>query len=66
MKFSETELKKIIEGSTQFFVPHYQRAYSWRLKQWQHLWEDLVFLVEERAAPDLVGCGDQWFVETRV
>lgn len=50
MKASETEFKKIIEGTTQFFVPHYQRPYSWILKQWQQLWEDLVSLVEERAA----------------
>lgn len=49
MKASETEFKKIIEGTTQFFVPHYQRAYSWQLKQWQQIWEDLVSLVEERA-----------------
>lgn len=50
MKASETEFKKIIEGTTQFFVPHYQRAYSWVQKQWQQLWEDLIGLVEERGA----------------
>lgn len=50
MKASETEFKKIIEGTTQFFVPHYQRAYSWGPKQWQQLWDDLVSLVEDRSA----------------
>lgn len=49
MKASETEFKKIIEGTTQFFVPHYQRAYSWGSKQWQQLWDDLVALVEDRS-----------------
>ena len=44
MKASETEFKKIIEGTTQFFVPHYQRAYSWQQKQWSQLWDDLVGL----------------------
>jgi uncharacterized protein with ParB-like and HNH nuclease domain len=48
MKASETEFKKIIEGTTQFFVPHYQRAYSWQQKQWSQLWDDLVGLVEDR------------------
>lgn len=54
MKASETEFKKIIEGTTQFFVPHYQRPYSWQPKQWQQLWEDLISLAEDRAnsAPD--------------
>lgn len=50
MKASETEFKKIIEGTTQFFVPHYQRPYSWVLKQWQQIWEDLLSLVDERGA----------------
>jgi len=49
MKASETEFKKIIEGTTQFFVPHYQRAYSWQPKQWTQLWEDLIALAEERS-----------------
>jgi uncharacterized protein with ParB-like and HNH nuclease domain len=49
MKASETEFKKIIEGTTQFFVPHYQRPYSWHQKQWQQLWEDLISLTEDRA-----------------
>jgi uncharacterized protein with ParB-like and HNH nuclease domain len=56
MKASETEFKKIIEGTTQFFVPHYQRPYSWLPKQWQQLWEDLMSLTEDRtnSAPDAI------------
>ncbi|PRQ03207.1 DUF262 domain-containing protein [Enhygromyxa salina] len=49
MKATETEFKKIIEGTIQFFVPHYQRPYSWERKQWAQLWEDVVALAVERA-----------------
>jgi len=49
MKASETEFKKIIEGTTQFFVPHYQRAYSWHQKQWLQLWDDVVGLAADRS-----------------
>ena len=50
MKASETELKKIIEGTTQFLVPHYQRAYSWKRDHWQQLWDDVIALVDERSS----------------
>lgn len=66
MKASETEFKKIIEGTTQFFVPHYQRAYSWGPKQWQQLWEDLVSLVEERAAQGQDGVKSTHFIGSMV
>ena len=46
MKASETKLAKIIEGTSQYIVPHYQRPYTWSPKEWKTLWADLVDLAE--------------------
>jgi uncharacterized protein with ParB-like and HNH nuclease domain len=66
MKASETEFKKIIEGTTQFFVPHYQRAYSWQQKQWAQLWDDLVGLTEDRANHTTEGSAPTHFIGSMV
>ncbi|WP_146549815.1 DUF262 domain-containing protein [Rummeliibacillus suwonensis] len=47
MKANETNLQEIIEGSKQYIIPMFQRTYSWELKQWQTLWEDLMELVDD-------------------
>jgi uncharacterized protein with ParB-like and HNH nuclease domain len=47
MKASETKLSKIIEGTNQYLVPHYQRPYTWTQKEWKTLWSDLVELAEQ-------------------
>ena len=54
MKASETKLAKIIEGTNQYIVPHYQRPYTWGRKEWNTLWADLVDLAEQ----DSDGTGD--------
>lgn len=46
MKASETNLQPVIEGTKQYVVPLFQRAYSWDTKEWNMLWEDLVELCE--------------------
>ncbi len=46
MQASETRLQPIIEGTKQYVVPLFQRAYSWTKKEWDMLWDDLVFLLE--------------------
>lgn len=46
MKASETKFQPIIEGTKQYVVPLFQRAYSWDKKDWELLWEDLVYLCE--------------------
>ncbi|MHB8630251.1 MAG: DUF262 domain-containing protein [Aggregatilineales bacterium] len=46
MQASETRLQPIIEGTKQYVVPLFQRAYSWTKKQWEVLWTDLEFLLE--------------------
>ena len=44
MQASETKLQKIIEGTTQYLVPLFQRAYSWQKNEWQILWDDIIQL----------------------
>ena len=46
MKASETKLSRIIEGTNQYLVPHFQRPYSWQQKNWDTLWSDLLNLLE--------------------
>jgi uncharacterized protein with ParB-like and HNH nuclease domain len=47
MQAAEAKLQRVLEGSKQFLVPHYQRPYSWQLQQWEALWRDIVALLEE-------------------
>ncbi len=46
MKASETKVQKIIEGTNQYIVPLFQRAYSWKKENWNVLWDDLIWLCE--------------------
>jgi uncharacterized protein with ParB-like and HNH nuclease domain len=60
MKASETHLGKILEGTNQFVVPLFQRAYTWDESRWKVLWSDLVELCEDevetaRAKPHFLG-----------
>lgn len=42
MKASETNVVKLLQGSKVFVIPNFQRRYSWRLRDWQVLWNDLL------------------------
>jgi uncharacterized protein with ParB-like and HNH nuclease domain len=44
MQASETKLQQIIEGTKQYIVPLFQRAYSWKKPEWQVLWNDILEL----------------------
>lgn len=47
MKASETHLQSMIEGTKQYVIPMFQRTYSWKNKQWQQLWDDIIDLADE-------------------
>jgi uncharacterized protein with ParB-like and HNH nuclease domain len=47
MKASETSLRNLLEGTKQFQIPLFQRPYSWKEKNWETLWEDLMSLYNE-------------------
>ena len=44
MQASETKLQQIIEGTKQYVVPLFQRAYSWKKSEWEALWSDIIEL----------------------
>ncbi len=46
MQAAEAKIQKVLEGSKQFLIPHYQRPYSWKEAQWTALWRDFVDLLE--------------------
>jgi len=49
MDVNESTLRTILEGSKQYVVPLYQRAYSWSSSNWNKIWDDLVDLARARA-----------------
>ncbi len=56
MEAAEARVQKILEGSKQFLVPHYQRPYSWQEKQWATLWSDVLELVADpESQPHFLG-----------
>ena len=50
VKANETKLIRIIEGTNQYLVPHFQRPYTWLKKDWETLWADLSELVPDVGA----------------
>jgi uncharacterized protein with ParB-like and HNH nuclease domain len=38
---------EIFHSGSQFLVPFFQRNYSWKLKHWKRLWNDLKALIED-------------------
>lgn len=46
MQAKETKLQDIIEGTKQYIIPLFQRTYSWTVKEWEILWNDLIELCE--------------------
>jgi uncharacterized protein with ParB-like and HNH nuclease domain len=47
MQAVDTQLQPLIEGTKQYLVPLFQRAYSWEKAQWSTLWEDIHDLTME-------------------
>src|SRR5918911_1491442 len=39
-------LAPLLEGPKQYVVPYFQRAYSWRRRQWNTLFDDILELYE--------------------
>lgn len=46
MQAGETKLQPMLEGTKQYLVPLFQRAYSWDTKEWKIFWSDLAELCE--------------------
>jgi uncharacterized protein with ParB-like and HNH nuclease domain len=56
MEAAEAKIQRVLEGTKQFLVPHYQRPYSWKEEQWKTLWRDVLELLDEQdAKPHFLG-----------
>jgi uncharacterized protein with ParB-like and HNH nuclease domain len=56
MQASETKLQQILEGTRQYVVPLFQRPYSWKVPEWEALWNDILCLCEvDKARPHFMG-----------
>lgn len=42
MKATEAKLLDFLKKSPQFVIPIYQRIYSWKEKECQQLWDDII------------------------
>jgi hypothetical protein len=47
MEAAEAKIQRILQRDQQFLVPHFQRPYSWREREWRVLWEDILELMGE-------------------
>lgn len=56
MQAKETKLQELIEGTKQYIVPLFQREYTWNIKEWKILWDDLIELcLEENPKNHFIG-----------
>ncbi|MBV9579082.1 MAG: DUF262 domain-containing protein [Chloroflexi bacterium] len=46
MKAEEMRLGPLLDGPRQYVVPYFQRAYSWRRRQWTTLFDDILELYD--------------------
>ena len=58
MSYSVSDLatvRKILGGTVKYYIPRYQRKYIWNDKHWQDLFDDLLFIYNNKKEnPDLV------------
>ena len=47
MEAAEASIQKVLGQQLQFVVPHFQRPYAWREREWTALWDDVVEHADE-------------------
>ena len=47
----ETNLLRFLEPRNQFFIPIFQRRYSWGKRQCEQLWDDVLRIGQNRDIP---------------
>ncbi len=48
MEANKSIISFLIDGSKQFQLPLFQRNYTWTKKEWETLWEDLIYIAEKK------------------
>jgi hypothetical protein len=46
-------VRDILHSGDQYLIPFFQRHYSWKLRHWQRLWDDVRTLLDDRNRPRL-------------
>jgi uncharacterized protein with ParB-like and HNH nuclease domain len=47
MQANETKVQSLFDNVRQYVIPLFQRPYSWEMKHWETLWQDIAELCEE-------------------
>ncbi|WP_369177812.1 DUF262 domain-containing protein [Candidatus Thiodubiliella endoseptemdiera] len=47
IKTDDLNLRDLLGNGKKYFVPKFQRDYSWENEQWQDLWEDIAFICDD-------------------
>lgn len=45
-----TTIRKLLGGTVKYNIPRYQRNYVWTDKHWEDLWEDLLFVLNNKSS----------------
>jgi len=48
MEANKSIISFLIDGNKQFQLPLFQRNYTWTKKEWETLWEDLIYIAEKK------------------
>ena len=51
MQANEANLLRFLDGTKQFILPIFQRRYSWKKRQCQQLWDDILWVGENEDIP---------------
>jgi uncharacterized protein with ParB-like and HNH nuclease domain len=55
MKASEAKIVSMLEGNKKYIVPLFQRSYSWTKKEWNVLWDDVLWISENNIKSHFMG-----------
>ena len=55
MEVGKSNIFKVLDGTTQFIIPVYQRAYSWTAENCEQLWRDIVSMQKNNRSGHFVG-----------
>ena len=53
---TECNIYDLLNGGKQFVVPVYQRTYSWKQKECERLWNDIVEMQQKKRDNHFIGC----------
>jgi hypothetical protein len=62
MDAKAVDLRSLINAPKQFLIPVFQRYYSWKLENWQQLWDDIETLFDENGQPQSHFMGSLVFI----